>query len=175
MSAPNPNVTIRPIQQIDWPVVRDVTLQMLADAPHAFGETLTEVQVRTPEDWSKFVGHFASTTQASAFIAEDVEGACGFVCVDATDPRPPQGTALVSRLWVAERQRGTGLGKALMEAATRWASAHGVDQIALGVTEMNQDVLKFYERLGYSDTGIRAPWPADLAKSIIVLSRRLKP
>lgn len=177
MSMPNLHnqLPIRLIQSADWPIVRDITLQMLADAPHAFGETLTEAQARVQADWIKFVEHFTDVTRACAFMAEDEVGACGFVCVDATDPRPPQGTVLVSRLWVAPHRRGTGLGKALMEAATQWASARDADQIALGVTEMNPDVLKFYQHLGYNDTGFRAPWPADPTKNVIVLGRRLKP
>jgi ribosomal protein S18 acetylase RimI-like enzyme len=172
---PPHHVLIRPIQTADWPIVRAMTIQMLTDAPHAFGETLPEAQARTSEEWTQWAGHFADMTQARAFVAEDEVGACGFVCVDAADPRPPQGTALVSRLWVAQHQRGTGLGKALMEAATQWAVAHGADQIALGVTEVNQEVLKFYQHLGYSDTGLRAPWPADPSKNIIILGRQLRP
>lgn len=176
MSVPNLHhqAPIRLIQPVDWPMVRDITLQMLTEAPQAFGETLIAAQAHAPTDWIRFVEHFADSARASAFVAEDEDGACGFVCGDATDPRPPQGTVLVSRLWVAPHQRGTGLGKALMEAVTQWAAAHDADQITLGVTEVNQAVLKFYQHLGYSDTGIRAPWPADPTKNITILRRRLK-
>lgn len=177
MSLPDPihTAVIRPIQTADWPIVRELTTQMLTDAPQAFGETLADAQARSSATWTQFVGHFVNSPYAGAFVAEDEVGACGFVGVDAADPRPPQGTVLVSRLWVAQRQRGTGLGKALMEAATQWAITHGAEHMALGVTEINRSVLKFYQHLGYRDTHLRALWPADPAKNVIILGRRLKP
>jgi GNAT superfamily N-acetyltransferase len=166
-------VTIRPITLADMDLVRDVLRQMLTDSPHAFGETLAELNARSPEEWQAWVAHFSNPTQAQAFVAEDALGSCGFLCADANDPRPPKGAVLVSRVWAAPRQRGTGLGKALMEAATHWATAQSAEQIMLGVLETNVSVLKFYEHLGYSDTGIRAP--VDDTTQVIVLGRRLIP
>jgi GNAT superfamily N-acetyltransferase len=169
------NAVIRLVQPKDWPVVRDVMVQMLTDAPLAFGETLAEVQARSDAAWQQLAASLAGTATACAFLAEDALGVCGFVGGDAAFAEAPPGTVVAGRLWVAPRQRGKGLGRALMDAVTKWAEARGADQLALGVTEMNTDVLKFYAHLGYADTGLRFPWPVDATKRVIVLARRLKP
>src|SRR5262249_32990644 len=101
--------TIRAVQAGDWAIVRDVCVQMLLDSPDAFGETLAEAQSRSPSEWGLFVERCANGAEMSAFLAEDKEGVCGFVRADTTDPRTPPGTVLVSQLWVAPRQRGTGI------------------------------------------------------------------
>ena len=165
--------TIRAVQTIDWPIVRDVCVQMLLDAPGAFGETLAEAQGRSHSEWSLFVERCAQGTVMSAFLAEDNDGVCGFVRADTTDPRTPPGTVLVSQLWVAPRQRGTGLGRELMNAVTKWAENRQAERISLGVAESNLGVQKFYERLGYADTGIRVPLLSYPTLRVVVLAKRL--
>lgn len=165
--------TIRAVQAGDWAIVRDVCVEMLLDSPDAFGETLAEAQGRSSSEWSLFVERCARGTEMSAFLAEDNDGACGFVRGDTTDPRTPPGTVLVSQLWVAPRQRGAGLGRELMNAVTKWAEDRQAERISLGVAESNLGVQKFYERLGYADTGIRVPLPSNPTLRVVVLAKRL--
>ncbi len=165
--------TIRAVRVGDEPIVRDICAQMLLDAPEAFGETLAEVEARSPAEWSLFVERCAEGIDMSAFFAEDDSGVCGFVRADASDPRTPPGTVLVSQLWVAPRQRGKGSGRELMNAVTRWAEERRASRISLGVAESNLGVQKFYERLGYVDTGIRLPLLSNPALQVVVMAKRL--
>jgi GNAT superfamily N-acetyltransferase len=177
MSASNSgdNVSIRLVQPHDWLTVRDVILKMFTDTPYAFGGTLSEEEARTPQEWQNYAGKLADTTHACGYLAEDVVGVCGFVEGDSTYPELPPGTIAVFRLWVAPRQRGTGLGRKLMDAVTGWANTWGANQVTLGVKETNLDVLKFYEHLGYKDTGYHvAQMPNDPTK-IIIMGWRLSP
>jgi ribosomal protein S18 acetylase RimI-like enzyme len=166
--------TIRAVQACDWPIVRDVCVQMLLDSPEAFGETLAEAQSRDPSEWILLVERCAQGADMSAFFAEDDSGICGFVRANAADPRIPPGTVLVSQLWVAPRQRGKGLGRNLMNAVSNWAEERKASQISLGVAESNLGVQKFYEGLGYADTGIRAPLPSNTALRVVVLAKRIE-
>jgi ribosomal protein S18 acetylase RimI-like enzyme len=111
----------------------------------------------------------------AAFLAEDQTGPCGFVRGDITDPRTPAGTILVSQLWTAPRQRGKGAGRELMQAVTRWAEQRGSDRIALGVAESNLGVQAFYQRLGYTDTGLRLPLLSNPSLRVVVMAKRLAP
>jgi len=165
--------TIRQVQIQDVFLVKEVILQMLTDSPEAFGETLSEAQARTDADWHQYVENTIVAPHHLAFIAVDKQSACGFVAGDAANPQTPPNTVVVGRLWVAPRQRGTGLGRKLMDVITKWASEQNTQFIALGVTEMNSNAVKFYEHLGYTDLGIRVPLPWHSDKEIILLGRKL--
>lgn len=165
--------TIRQVKVQDVFLVKEVIVQMLTDSPDAFGETLSEAQARTNADWQQYVENTIVAPHHSAFIAVDKQSACGFVAGDAANPQAPPNTLVVGRLWVAPRQRGSGLGRKLMDVITKWASEQGTQFIALGVTEMNINAMDFYEHLGYMDTGMRVPLPWNAAKQIIMLGRRL--
>jgi len=52
---------------------------------------------------------------------------------------------------VAADQRGTGLGRALVDAAEQWLAAQGARVIRLMVRADNDVVTGFYEALGYED------------------------
>jgi ribosomal protein S18 acetylase RimI-like enzyme len=52
---------------------------------------------------------------------------------------------------VANDQRGTGLGRALVEAAEHWLEEQGARVIRLMVRAENEAVTAFYEALGYED------------------------
>jgi ribosomal protein S18 acetylase RimI-like enzyme len=165
---------IRVVEPGDASVVRNVIIAMLSDSPQAFGESLVEARNRTEQAWQTLVDHLIAPGLRAAFLAFDDQGACGFVCTDSSFPEAPPETVVISRLWVAPRQRGSGLGRRLMEAATTWAQEKRASLIALGVTEMNAQAIEFYEHLGYSDLGMRVPWPPDPSKNIIVLGRSLR-
>ena len=69
-------------------------------------------------------------------------------------------------LFVEERERGSGLGRALIEAAFASAGERGCRRIQLDVAETNTTALRLYERLGF---GVE-PGPAGRS---LFISRRL--
>jgi ribosomal protein S18 acetylase RimI-like enzyme len=174
MTSAPPNAEIRPVHTVDAPTVRTVILDMLRESPLAFGESLADAEARSEEEWSALVEHLITPGIRAAFLASDEDGACGFVCADSDLPQAGPDTIVISRVWVAPRQRGSGLGKRLMSAATEWAQGKNAALLGLGVTEMNTNAMRFYEHLGYKDTGMRFAWPPDPTKQIIVLGRRLR-
>jgi ribosomal protein S18 acetylase RimI-like enzyme len=58
-------------------------------------------------------------------------------------------------LAVATTERGTGLGRALMDGAEAWLVARGVVKVQLMVRHTNTAVTGFYDRLGYTDAEVR--------------------
>ncbi len=58
--------------------------------------------------------------------------------------------ACVSNLAVLARHAGAGIGRALIEAATRWARDHDADAVELDVFEFNRGAVAMYEHLGFT-------------------------
>jgi ribosomal protein S18 acetylase RimI-like enzyme len=58
-------------------------------------------------------------------------------------------------LAVAVTERGTGVGRALMQAAEAWLVARGAVKVQLMVREANAAVTGFYDHLGYADADVR--------------------
>jgi aminoglycoside 6'-N-acetyltransferase len=71
---------------------------------------------------------------------------------DPNNARPPRIEAHLG-ISVASKERGQGVGTALMEAAEAWARAHGAERMDLGLDAANTDALRLYERLGYEVHG----------------------
>jgi hypothetical protein len=61
-----------------------------------------------------------------------------------------------------------------MSAVAKWAAERGAVPIALGVSESNFVVQKFYEHLGHVDTGMRVPAPSNPALQVVVMTKRLE-
>jgi diamine N-acetyltransferase len=57
---------------------------------------------------------------------------------------------IVDTLGVAETHRGTGVGRALMQAAEQWGVKNGAREAFLTVWDFNESAIAFYERLGYN-------------------------
>ena len=50
--------------------------------------------------------------------------------------------------------RGTGIARELMAQAETWVAARGIPKVQLMVRADNEDVLAFYDRLGYADQSV---------------------
>ncbi|NDC78450.1 MAG: GNAT family N-acetyltransferase [Chitinophagia bacterium] len=58
------------------------------------------------------------------------------------------------------RQAG-GLGRALLGAAEAWALARGCRSVFMYVISLRTELIEWYARCGYADTGERVPFPED--------------
>ncbi len=83
----------------------------------------------------------------AVFVALVEDDTIGFVRVGLHDDGPLP--AHVETLFVAEEHRGTGVARALVEAAEQWCLAHGVDEVGVEFIAANEPAQRAYERLGY--------------------------
>ena len=60
-------------------------------------------------------------------------------------------------MWVAPEARGTGAGRALVEAVIGWAAERGARTLTTSVTEGNAGGTALYAAAGFADTGRREP------------------
>jgi GNAT superfamily N-acetyltransferase len=104
-------------------------------------------------------------------LAEDESGALGCVFIELRGER-----SYLGLLSVYPARQGSGLGSKLVGAAEDFARAAGSRAMDLRVISPRAELVPFYRRLGYQETGT-APFPPDMATKIpahyILLSKPL--
>ena len=66
----------------------------------------------------------------------------------------PGGTALINELIVAQKYRGKGIGKSLLERAIKVAVDNSSNEIEVSTTNDNEAAIRFYQRNGLIDESI---------------------
>lgn len=98
-----------------------------------------------------------------ADLERAVRGATSTVLAACDDHGSLLGTSMVGhdghRGWiyymaVAADQRRRGVGRALVRASEEWLAERGVPKVNLMVRKGNEEVLAFYESLGYADGAV---------------------
>jgi ribosomal protein S18 acetylase RimI-like enzyme len=105
-----------------------------------------------------------SDRDTGLFVAELEGQLVGFVNVLVRDAPPislfvPRRLAIVDNLAVSGSFRRTGIGRALMQKAERWAAARGASALELNVYEFNREATAFYRALGYEPLSRRMSRP----------------
>lgn len=147
-----------------------VRLQALQDSPFAFGSTYARESQFSDEEWLRRVENWSGVTGAG-FLAIDKNEACGIAGAFLEGKDPIQ-ARLVS-MWTAPTHRMRGVGALLVRAAEDWARQAGAAAMVLMVTSHNHFAQPFYQRLGFTFTGVREPWPNDPAFFEYEMSRSL--
>ena len=163
-------VVIERITAQNVQIFKMVRLRALQDSPFAFGSTYARESQLTDDEWLHRAENWNGVTGAG-FLAMDGGIACGIAGAfldeqDATQAR------LVS-MWTAPTHRVCGVGTLLVRAAEDWARGAGASSMRLMVTSHNESAQLFYQRLGFTFTGVREPWPNDPAHFEFEMSRRI--
>jgi ribosomal protein S18 acetylase RimI-like enzyme len=161
------SAAVRRLAAQEADLLRDVRLRALRDAPMAFGSTLARETGYEPEKWERWAAEAASGERQAVFIAEPAAGMASGV-IDDEDPA----LAHLYAMWVAPDARGTGAGKALLEAVVAWAAQRGAERLTTSVTDGNAVAAGLYTAAGFADTGRREPLGHSDAV-VAVLERRL--
>jgi ribosomal protein S18 acetylase RimI-like enzyme len=150
-------ITVRRVTEADWPRLRAVRLEMLADTPSAYLETVADATARTEEEWRSRVRRMSAGTTDCALAAEP-EGGGPWVAYMACFLDGPGRVHLVS-VYVAPAHRGTGLAERMVAEMRRWARDEArVATMHLYVHEDNPRARAFYRRLGFAETGDWLPY-----------------
>jgi ribosomal protein S18 acetylase RimI-like enzyme len=85
-------------------------------------------------------------------------------------------------LTVSPELQNSGIGKKLLQQAEIHASALGLPKIAMTVISAREELIAWYQRNGYVDTGAREPFPAsdvhipitEVPLEFIIMEKRIK-
>jgi ribosomal protein S18 acetylase RimI-like enzyme len=143
--------------------MRALRLEMLADAPLAFLETLAEAAARPHAEYAARIASVATGTHTAQFVAElTVAGAsAGRLIGHAGGTAAPDdpGLTVIYAVYVTPAWRGTGLLAKLIDAVAAWSRECGRPELMLEVMVGNDRAYRAYRRLGFVDTGVRVPHP----------------
>ena len=129
----------------DEPILRDLRLQAMSDAPEAFGSTYERELARTTADWQKWL------SPGATFILDTPKGTKGIVAAgrDATDAE----VVHLMAMWVHPAIRGSGASDKLVAAVIAWAGLEGARIVRLDVMQANERARRCYARHGFRPTG----------------------
>ncbi|GHJ11637.1 N-acetyltransferase [Micromonospora humidisoli] len=160
-SAPAPPATrTAPVHRVrpqDAARMRALRLEMLADAPLAFLETVAEAAARPHADYAARVAYVSQGCHTAQFVADPGGRLVGHAGGTISPDEP--GLTVVYAVYVTPTWRGTGLLGALIDEVAAWSRACGRPQLMLEVVVGNDRACRAYRRLGFTDTGVRVPHP----------------
>jgi len=142
-------IRMRPARRADIKKIWQATLQTVwDDIPD---DERTRLDRRAWEDhFRKKIEAYVEGDRTEKWIAEGPAGEfLGYLILGEGGFLTPEAHAFIYDLWVAPEQRGTGIGKSLVEWACEWARNRGHRKIKLEVAEANERARHVYEGGGF--------------------------
>ena len=156
-TAPERTLTVHRVTPDDAARMRALRLEMLADSPLAFLETLAQAAARPHEDYRRRIIQASTGRALAQFVADPGGRLIGHA--GGTVMPEDAGVTIVFAVYVTPAHRGTGVLGDLVEAVAEWSRAVGRPELMLEVVVGNDRAVRAYERLGFTDTGVRVPHP----------------
>ncbi|WP_341717855.1 GNAT family N-acetyltransferase [Micromonospora sp. FIMYZ51] len=148
---------IRRVRATDAGRMRALRLEMLADAPLAFLETLAEAAARPHAEYADRIAQVSTGTTNAQFIADTGDRLVGHIG-GIVHPAEP-GVTVLYAIYITPAWRGSGLLADLVAAAAAWSRRCQRDELMLEVVVGNERAYRAYQRVGFVDTGVRVPHP----------------
>jgi L-amino acid N-acyltransferase YncA len=137
-------VEIRSMTAADWPAVEAIYAEGIATGDATF-ET-------APPSWEEFdAGRLAE----QRIVAVDDGAIVGWAALSPTSSRACYAGVVEHSVYVAERARGRGVGRALMEALVLRADEGGLWTIQTSIFPENTASVALHERVGFRVVGRR--------------------
>jgi RimJ/RimL family protein N-acetyltransferase len=163
--------TVRRVTPDDAARMRALRLEMLADSPLAFLETLAQAAARSHEGYRRRIAQAAAGSQLAQFIADPggpfIGHAGGTVLPDEPD------VTVVFAVYLTPAYRGGKVLAELIDAVADWSRSCGRDRLMLEVVVGNDRAVRAYEKLGFYDTGDRVPHPVLPVLTELRMRRRI--
>jgi L-amino acid N-acyltransferase YncA len=135
---------IRELRSTDWPAVSAIYAEGIQTGNATF-------ETATPS-WKEFDrAHLPS----HRLVAEENGEVVGWAALSPTSRRSCYSGVAEHSVYVAERVRGTGIGRALMETLVAGAAAAGIWTIQTSIFPENAASVALHERLGFRVVGRR--------------------
>ena len=149
-----------------WARLRRIRLRALDDEPDAFGASLETERGRDDDAWRQ------ATARGAWWIAAEGDEDVGLIAGGRREG--DEATRWVYSMWVATAARGHGVADALVDEVVRWAIDEGAVRLGLDVTDRVPRARRFYERYGFTATGVAVPLPREPTIALHELTLELR-
>lgn len=144
-------IAIRPAEPTDAPELVALAAAVGGEA----GDWLLATETWRPvADERRYLKAVRRHADAAVFVAVDGDRLVGRLSL-ARDPHPASAHVADLGLMVSASHRRRGIGRALLDAAVKWARMVGVDKLELHVFPWNEPAIRLYERYGFEREGLR--------------------
>ncbi|HEV8567424.1 MAG TPA: GNAT family N-acetyltransferase [Actinoplanes sp.] len=162
--------TVHRVTPADAARMRALRLEMLADSPLAFLETLAQAAARPHEDYRRRIIQASTGRELAQFVADPGGRLIGHAGGTVLPEEPD--VTVVFAVYITPARRGSGVLDDLVEAVAEWSRTVGRPELMLEVVVGNDRAVRAYERLGFVDTGIRVPHPVIPALTELQMRRK---
>ncbi|TDC39310.1 GNAT family N-acetyltransferase [Micromonospora sp. KC213] len=149
--------TVRRVRPSDAARMRALRLEMLADSPLAFLETIAQAAARPHVEYAARIAHVSQGCHTAQFVADPGGRLVGHAGGMASPDEPD--VTVVYAVYVSRAWRGQGLLGRLVAAVAAWSRECGRPELMLEVVVGNDRAYRAYRRIGFTDTGVRVPHP----------------
>jgi ribosomal protein S18 acetylase RimI-like enzyme len=171
--APTATHTVHRVTPADAARMRALRLEMLADSPLAFLETVAQAAARSHNDYRRRIGQASAGSQLTQFVADPIEPGARLLGHAGGTVLPEEpGSTVIFAVYVTPAARGQGLLAELVDAVAQWSIAVGRKELMLEVVVGNDRAVRAYEKLGFEDTGVRVPHPVTPVMTELRMRRR---
>jgi ribosomal protein S18 acetylase RimI-like enzyme len=170
-AGPGRGFIVRRTVEADWPEVRALRLEMLADTPIAYLETRAQALRRPEAQWRAWARDGSS--QASITVVAITDEGRWVATMMSKVPLGASGAYLYG-VYVAPSHRGRAIGvtDALLGVIEEWAATRG-GSLSLEVNEDNARAVAAYRSRGFVETGVTRPYPLDPAQRELEMRKPL--
>ena len=138
------NFAIRPITDADGPAVLEIYRQGIATGNATF-------ETETPP-WEKWT---AAHLPHSRIVARDGTGVLGWAALSAVSGRCVYAGVAEVSIYIAEREQGRGVGRALLEELIRQSEKNGLWTLQAGIFPENRASIGLHKSCGFREVGRR--------------------
>ncbi|MDN4597707.1 MULTISPECIES: GNAT family N-acetyltransferase [Leifsonia] len=162
-------MTIRALRPEDWPEVERIYAEGIATGNATFESA--------PPTWEHFD---AGKLTVGRLVAVDDDGLAGWAAVSPVSSREVYRGVVEHSVYVADRARGRGLGRQLLDALITACDAADIWTIQSSIFRENTASLHLHDRAGFRQVGHReriafmtyGPWAGQWRDTILIERRK---
>ena len=157
------NYQITPLQTDDWPTVREIYREGIATGHATFETDLP--------DWEKWdSGH----RQDCRLIARKGQQVLGWAALSPVSVRRVYAGVAEVSVYVAARARGSGVGRALLEALIEESELHRIWTLEARIFPENAASIALHKSCGFREVGVRRQIGKrdEVWRDVVLLERR---